>query len=104
MSTRNWHDPGWEARCQQCGACCFEKLIDEDERIIHTRIPCRYLDIVTRRCRIYEHRFEIYPECVKLTPELVATLRWLPPECGYHQPPQPARPDRRHRRRNTAKG
>lgn len=105
MKKNNWNDPTWEERCQQCGACCFEKLIDEDGRIMHTRIPCRYLDIVSRRCRIYERRFEIYPECVKLTPELLPTLRWLPQECGYRQPlTQPTEGQSRRRRGKSDRG
>lgn len=99
MNGKNWHDPGWEARCLQCGSCCFEKFIDLDGSIIHTKIPCRYLDVVGRRCRIYARRFEIYPECVKLTPELLPTLNWLPPECGYRQPPPEKSAERRRRRR-----
>ena len=100
-------DRGWEDRCRQCGACCFEKIENERGTIFYTRIPCRYLEVVTRRCRIYENRFSINPECVKLTEELVATLRWLPPDCGYRNAadvPVPVdrshRPGRRQRRRS----
>jgi uncharacterized protein len=73
----------WEGLCQQCGLCCFEKIEDEEGRIFFTSTPCRYLDISTRRCRIYQKRFKINPECVELTPELVKTLKWLHPGCGY---------------------
>ena len=79
-------DKKWDALCKQCGACCFEKFEDDRGRIIYTQTACRYLDIVTRRCRIFDRRFEINPSCVKLTPELVPTLRWLPSDCGYLQP------------------
>jgi len=77
----------WEAQCKQCGLCCFEKLEDSRGRIIYLDTACKYLDITSRRCKIYERRFEINPDCVKLTPELVPTLHWLPAECGY-QPPK----------------
>jgi uncharacterized protein len=77
----------WETLCRGCGSCCFEKIEDERGTIFYTRTPCRYLDVVTRQCRIYDNRFVINPECVKLTVELVPTLRWLPRDCGYLAPP-----------------
>jgi uncharacterized cysteine cluster protein YcgN (CxxCxxCC family) len=73
----------WEARCKGCGECCLEKIEDERGTIFYTMKPCRYLDVETRQCKIYDNRFVINPECVKLTPELVTTLRWLPRDCGY---------------------
>lgn len=76
-------DSEWESRCRKCGRCCFEKIEDERGRIFYTQTPCRYLDVISRECVIYERRFAINPECVKLTPELVSTLRWLPSDCGY---------------------
>ena len=78
-------DPDWDSRCRQCGRCCFEKIEDERGNIFYTRTACRFLDVVSRECKIYERRFEINPGCVKLTPELVPTLRWLPRDCGYHR-------------------
>jgi len=77
----------WEALCRGCGMCCFEKIEDERGTIFYTLKPCRYLDVDTRQCRIYDKRFTINPECIKLTPELVQTLRWLPRDCGYVTPP-----------------
>lgn len=73
----------WEALCEQCGLCCFEKIENENGTIFFTRTPCRYLDIVTRQCKIYDRRFDINPECVKLTPESVRNLPWLHDKCGY---------------------
>jgi uncharacterized cysteine cluster protein YcgN (CxxCxxCC family) len=79
-------DPDWDSRCLQCGRCCFEKIEDERGTIFYTQTACRFLDVISRECKIFERRFEINPDCVKLTPELVATLRWLPRDCGYRQP------------------
>ena len=73
----------WESKCNQCGFCCFEKIENDNGTIFYTQTPCRYLDIVTRRCKVYKRRFSINPECVQLTPELVPKLKWLHPECGY---------------------
>ena len=77
------NEQAWEAICEQCGLCCFEKIENENGTIFFTRTPCRYLDINTRQCKIYDRRFDINPECVKLTPESVNNLRWLHNECGY---------------------
>lgn len=79
-------DPGWDSLCNQCGRCCFEKIEDERGNIFYTQTACRYLDVINRRCKIFERRFEINPSCIKLTPELVPTLRWLPHDCGYRHP------------------
>lgn len=76
-------DEEWEQRCLQCGSCCFEKIEDERGTIFYTQTACRFLDVNSRQCKIFERRFEINPECVKLTPELVQSLRWLPGNCGY---------------------
>lgn len=78
-------DADWDSRCLQCGRCCFEKLEDERGNIFYTQTACRFLDVISRECKIFERRFEINPSCVKLTPELVQTLRWLPRDCGYHR-------------------
>lgn len=78
----------WERLCRGCGLCCFEKYENANGSIFYTQTPCRYLDVVSRECRIYDNRFEINPECMKLTPYLVSTLSWLPRDCGYVDPPQ----------------
>lgn len=83
MSENNVEDIDWENRCKQCGLCCFEKIEDERGNIFYTQTPCRYLDVISRKCVIYERRFAINPGCIKLTPELARTLRWLPSDCGY---------------------
>lgn len=77
----------WDSRCKQCGRCCFEKIEDERGNIFYTQTACRFLDVISRECKIFERRFEINPSCVKLTPELVQSLRWLPRDCGYHGKP-----------------
>ena len=75
--------PLWESKCRQCGFCCFEKYENDNGTIFYSQTPCRYLDVVTRQCKVYERRFEINPDCIKLTPELVSKLKWLHPDCGY---------------------
>jgi uncharacterized cysteine cluster protein YcgN (CxxCxxCC family) len=85
-------DEKWETLCRGCGECCFEKIEDDNGTIFYLMTACRYLDLETRQCRIYENRFIINPGCVKLTPELVPTLRWLPRDCGYRAAPPPDAP------------
>ncbi len=75
----------WEALCEQCGLCCFEKFENDNGTIFFTQTPCRYLDVISRQCKIYERRFEINPECIKLTKELVAKIPWLHSGCGYRK-------------------
>ena len=75
----------WDSRCLQCGRCCFEKIENDRGTIFYTQTACRFLDVISRECKIFERRFEINPSCIKLTPELVETLRWLPRECGYRR-------------------
>lgn len=85
MLTGMRDDSSWESLCRQCGLCCFEKIEDDAGTIFYTSVPCRYLDVVSRRCRIYERRFEINPDCIKLTEELVRELSWLHDSCGYRK-------------------
>lgn len=74
----------WESLCDGCGRCCLVKLEDEDSgRILATDIACRLFDEGTCRCRDYENRSQSVPDCVRLTPEVVPQLRWLPPTCAY---------------------
>jgi uncharacterized protein len=75
----------WEDICLKCGECCFEKWIDADGSIITTRISCRYLDVVTRHCKVYSKRFDVGEGCVNLTPELVRAADWLPASCAYRE-------------------
>jgi len=77
--------PGeWEALCDGCGRCCLNKLEDSDTgEISWTDIACRLLDQHTCRCRNYELRHEEVSDCLPLTPDSVATMRWLPPTCAY---------------------
>ena len=75
----------WENLCNRCGLCCFEKIEDEQGTIFFTSTPCRYLDVVTRNCKIYPRRFEIYPQCIQLTEAMVRELSWLHDECGYRK-------------------
>ena len=74
----------WEAVCDGCGQCCLIKLEDEDTgNIAITRLACKLLDIGSCRCSDYENRRAHVNDCVKLTPEDVRSLSWLPETCAY---------------------
>ncbi|HEX4765888.1 MAG TPA: YcgN family cysteine cluster protein [Lichenihabitans sp.] len=74
----------WESLCDGCGRCCLVKLEDEDTADIHfTDVTCRLLDASACTCGNYGDRQTLVPDCVKLTPELVQTVSWLPPTCAY---------------------
>lgn len=74
----------WESLCDGCGRCCLVKLEDEDTGDIHfTSIGCKLLDGRSCRCADYRQRRRRVRDCVKLTPEAVRTIPWLPPTCGY---------------------
>ncbi len=77
-------DREWESLCDGCGRCCLVKLEDEDTgEIAYTDVGCTLLDSDTCRCRNYENRQTLVPDCVRLTPATVTTLSWLPPTCAY---------------------
>ncbi len=74
----------WEALCDGCGRCCLVKLEDEDTGRIHfTDVACTLFDSGSCRCRDYARRRRKVADCVKLTPENVGTIPWLPPTCAY---------------------
>ena len=74
----------WEALCDGCGQCCLLKLEDEDTgEIAVTRLACKLLDIGACRCSKYENRHDYVGDCVRLTPEAVRSLNWLPETCAY---------------------
>lgn len=76
--------PEWEALCDGCGRCCLHKLEDEDTgEVVETNVACRLLDTATARCRDYRHRKAFVPDCLRLTPQLVAKVQWLPESCAY---------------------
>ena len=74
----------WESLCDGCGKCCLSKLIEEDtEEILYTSVACRLFDADRCSCRDYANRSELVPDCIRLTPENVPTITWLPQTCAY---------------------
>lgn len=76
----------WESLCDGCGKCCLLKLEDEDTGdIAYTRLHCKLLDSGSCRCSDYENRKELVPDCIILTPQGVADLKWMPKSCAYRR-------------------
>jgi uncharacterized protein len=74
----------WESLCDGCGRCCLAKLEEEDTgRIYFTDVGCRLLDSESCHCRDYTHRTQKVDDCVRLRPDNVGKIRWLPPTCAY---------------------
>jgi uncharacterized cysteine cluster protein YcgN (CxxCxxCC family) len=74
----------WEALCDGCGKCCLHKLEDDTTGDIYpTNVACKLLDRRSSRCSDYANRKTRVPDCVRLTPELVDKLDWLPSTCAY---------------------
>ena len=74
----------WESLCDGCGKCCVHKLEDEETgEIFPTNVCCRLLDPATARCRDYRNRKALVPECVRLTPDRLSDIDWLPDSCAY---------------------
>lgn len=74
----------WEAICDGCAKCCVYKLEDIDTgEFLYTNVACHLLDTQSCKCTNYNNRFELEPGCVKLTPQNVYELKWLPETCAY---------------------
>lgn len=76
----------WEAICQRCGRCCLLKLQDDEtDEIYYTNVICRYYDTEKNLCTVYDKRCELVPECLKLTPQNVDKIAWMPKACAYRR-------------------
>jgi len=80
----------FENVCRRCGRCCRAKVIIGDE-VHYTPFFCRYLDVKTRLCTIYDRRHEINADCLSLEEGIL--LGVFPRDCPYvrglprYQPP-----------------
>ena len=77
-------DAEWESLCDGCGLCCQIRVEDPDTgEVALSNVACRYLCLKTHACSDYANRQKNVPDCIKVTPENVYTLDWLPATCGY---------------------
>ena len=84
----------WESLCDGCGRCCLVKLEEDlgdppppgsNPDVYFTDVGCRLLDSEACRCRDYGNRTATVHDCVRLTPEVVDEIGWLPPTCAYRR-------------------
>jgi hypothetical protein len=76
----------WESLCDGCGLCCLVRFEEEaTDEVVPTRVACRLFDGEACRCRDYTARKQQVPDCIKLTPGNVATLKWMPKSCAYRR-------------------
>lgn len=73
----------WESLCDGCAQCCRVKVEDADAAVHYTDVVCRYLDADQCRCTAYAQRTQLVPDCVRLTPDNLDQLHWMPPTCAY---------------------
>lgn len=77
-------DAEWEGVCDGCAKCCLVKLQDDEtEDVVYTNVACDLLDTQSCQCTAYAERERRVPTCVKLTPENLDLLFWMPPSCAY---------------------
>ena len=70
----------WEELCTQCGKCCTEK-IEMNGKIYISKKYCRFLDLETKRCGVYEKRFQAEPGCMDVPKGIAAGI--FPADCPY---------------------
>jgi uncharacterized protein len=76
----------WESLCDGCGLCCLIRFEDEDTgEIIPTRVACKLFDAELCRCSDYANRKAHVPDCIKLTPDNIDDLMWMPRSCAYRR-------------------
>ena len=74
----------WESLCDNCGKCCCIRLEDEVTGDIYiTDVACKLFDAATCKCTDYANRSQKVPDCVTLTKDNVAQLKWMPRTCAY---------------------
>ncbi|WP_307348628.1 YcgN family cysteine cluster protein [Caulobacter ginsengisoli] len=76
----------WESLCDGCGLCCLVRFEDEESgEIIPTRVHCQLFNPDTCQCTDYANRRATVPDCVKLSPDNIDKLHWMPPSCAYRR-------------------
>jgi len=74
----------WEMLCDGCGRCCLHKMEDEETgKIMLTHVTCRYLDIQSCRCTVYNDPYKMPDFCNRLSAENIRQFSWLPETCAY---------------------
>lgn len=75
--------PEWESLCDGCGKCCRIQLEDAEGQRATTNVVCRYMDMQACCCTVYEERTKRVPTCLKLSPDNLEAISWMPDSCSY---------------------
>lgn len=73
-----------DENCMNCpvkGDCCYASITIRDKNMILTNHPCKYLNLETKSCTVYEKRKELAPDCLSIGEALKKGA--LPRECVY---------------------
>lgn len=74
----------WESICDGCALCCQVSEEDEDTgELTLTNISCKYLCLNSHQCGDYKNRQVNVPSCIKITPENIDEIYFMPASCGY---------------------
>lgn len=74
----------WESLCDGCAQCCQLKFkVADNSKYVMPPVVCKLLDTDTCRCRSYENRHHLIPDCAEISPSNVDSLYWLPDTCAY---------------------
>lgn len=72
--------------CNNCpdeirGLCCFYNIIIEGHNVILRNQHCKYLDLETKKCKVYKERFKKQPNCLQR--DKMYNTGCLPEGCLY---------------------
>jgi len=85
-SLRQMNPREWESLCDGCGLCCLIRFEEEDTGdVTPTRVACQLFDANTCRCSDYADRHKTVSDCVRLTPDNIPDLPWMPKSCAYRR-------------------
>ena len=74
----------WDSLCDGCAKCCLHKIEDEDNgEIFYTNVACDQLNLISCQCKNFSKRTLLVDDCIELTKEKLASLKWLPKSCAY---------------------
>ena len=73
----------WESLCDGCGKCCRLQLEDDEGQRATTNVVCQYMDLESCNCTVYQERTTLVPSCLKLSPENLDSINWMPDTCSY---------------------
>ncbi len=75
----------WESLCDGCGWCCVHMLEDDDGNLYQTDVACDLIDTCEGHCTQYESRFDLVPECNKVSLNLPEAFPTMPESCAYRR-------------------